>query len=356
MIMRQARLSTVRRTLSALVTLSLIVIQAPLISAQRPEEQIELGVKQVEGGDFDAAVITLDAVARALAADGRRPRELTRAYTYLAIAYLGLSQEQTAKARFLEALKIQPELRLDPREFPPKVVSFFEQVREANGPPASPSPVVSPSPAANQPAAPAPGPATAPRPARKGRSKAVPILVGVAAAAGIGVAVAAGKGNSPAPPPTTLVPPPATLSELSAAVTSPQHNGNILCTDNVIVTVTLTNRARSSVTVTGVRGESRLVSGNCSAAKPFVYPPLTSTVAAGSTATVLSTPLFSGGSGCCTSRSSCGGSCEFQDVLIVVTSAGEVNAGAVGYAVIYQNCGACASAAADGTGCPPAMK
>src|SRR5438128_5775732 len=95
-IMRQARLSTVRRTLSALVTLSLIVIQAPLISAQRPEEQIELGVKQVEGGDFDAAVITLDAVARALAADGRRPRELTRAYTYLAIAYLGLSQEQTA--------------------------------------------------------------------------------------------------------------------------------------------------------------------------------------------------------------------------------------------------------------------
>ena len=112
--MRQARLSTVRRTLSALVTLSLIVIQAPLISAQRPEEQIELGVKQVEGGDFDAAVITLDAVARALAADGRRPRELTRAYTYLAIAYLGLSQEQTAKARFLEALKIQPELRLGP--------------------------------------------------------------------------------------------------------------------------------------------------------------------------------------------------------------------------------------------------
>src|SRR5438132_1406143 len=87
----------------------------PLTSAQRPEEQIELGVKQVEGGDFDAAVITLDAVARALAADGRRPRELTRAYTYLAIAYLGLSQEQTAKARFLEALKIQPELRLDPR-------------------------------------------------------------------------------------------------------------------------------------------------------------------------------------------------------------------------------------------------
>ena len=49
--MRQARLSTVRRTLSALVTLSLIVIQAPLISAQRPEEQIELGAGRVRVGE-----------------------------------------------------------------------------------------------------------------------------------------------------------------------------------------------------------------------------------------------------------------------------------------------------------------
>jgi hypothetical protein len=48
-------------------------------------------------------VVTLDGVVRRLATSGREPKDLTRAYTYLAIAYLGLAQEQSAKARFLDA-------------------------------------------------------------------------------------------------------------------------------------------------------------------------------------------------------------------------------------------------------------
>jgi hypothetical protein len=121
------------RPLAALLALALV---APASWGAPPDPELELGVSQVEGGDFEAAVVTLDAVARRLASAGE-PKDRARAYTYLAIAYLGLAQEQAAKARFVEALKAEPGLQLDPREYPPRVVQFFEQVKaegQAGGP------------------------------------------------------------------------------------------------------------------------------------------------------------------------------------------------------------------------------
>jgi tetratricopeptide (TPR) repeat protein len=103
---------------------SSVALQAP-----PPDSELERGVLQAQRGAFDAAVITLDAVARDLAAEGGHAQELARAYVYLSIAYLGLSQRQKAKANFLEALRIDSDLELSTREYPPRILEFFEETR-----------------------------------------------------------------------------------------------------------------------------------------------------------------------------------------------------------------------------------
>src|SRR5712691_9547586 len=88
----------VKVAIAALTALCLVSSAIP--SATQERGDLEKGIRQVEGGEFEDAVITLDAAARQLATEGKRPKDLARAYTYLAIAYLELSQEQAAKAKF----------------------------------------------------------------------------------------------------------------------------------------------------------------------------------------------------------------------------------------------------------------
>lgn len=129
-----------RLTPCLVVALALV---AP-VWAGTPEDGLDLGIKQVEEGDFQAAVSTLEGVARQLAADKTKSKELARAYLYTAIAYVGLSQETAAKAKFLEAWRNDAALKLSPNEFPPRVILAFEQaVREARSVPVDPRSVTS---------------------------------------------------------------------------------------------------------------------------------------------------------------------------------------------------------------------
>jgi hypothetical protein len=168
-----------------LVLLLVIALGSPQGGAAQGNVDTDLanGVRQAQEGDFETAVVTLDGVVRRLSGQPSRAKDLARAYTYLSIAYLGLSQEQTAKAKFLEAWKADRDMSLSPREFPPRILEFFEKAREE----------------ANLPAASTPAPATTTaargaEPKKKG-SKTVPILIGAAVLGGVGVAVAAGGGG-----------------------------------------------------------------------------------------------------------------------------------------------------------------
>lgn len=332
-----------RRTL-ALCLVAGMALPQQFASAQSSPADVDLatGIRQVREGDFDTAVITLDGVVRRIAAQKGQAKDLGRAYTYLAIAYVGLAQQETAKAKFLEAWKADKSMTLSPKEFPPNIIDFFDQAKKegetkaaAEAKPPSTTPKPAPS-------------AVATTEAKKGGGgggKTALIVVGALAAAG-GIALAAKGGSSPPPPPTTLTPPAATLSDLSATVVSPQFNMNLNCTDNVFVTVMLTNRARSSVAVTGVRSDSTVTSGGCFPSPRFVYTPLTSSVGPGSTVPLLNQPIFTGGSGCCRAGSTCSGFCQFQQAFTVTTSVGELNAGAIGFGVTFKGCVVCSSSAA----------
>ncbi len=152
------------------------------------DTDLATGVRQAQEGDFENAVTTLDSVVRRLTGQPSRAKDLARAYTYLSIAYLGLSQEQTAKAKFLEAWKAEPNMELSPREFPPRVLEFFEEARREAGV-SAPAPRPTPAPAA-------PRPRATPEPEeKKGGSKTVPILIGVAVLGGVGAALAMSGGG-----------------------------------------------------------------------------------------------------------------------------------------------------------------
>jgi hypothetical protein len=167
-------------------------------AADQPATDPEVlkGISLVEDGDYDAAIVTLDQAARRLAESKKQPSELSQAYLYLGIAYVGKGHEAAAKAKFKEALGQIRDLTLSPDRFPPKVINTFEEAKEeaskaAPAQAAATAPATKPSPPAEK---------------KGGSGKILLIVGGVAAAGGIAAAAAGGGGsssNSSAPPTTT---------------------------------------------------------------------------------------------------------------------------------------------------------
>jgi hypothetical protein len=93
------------------------------------DAELERGIRLVEDGDYDAAILTLDGVARRLAAEPSRVQELSQAYLYLGVAYVAKGHEAAAKAKFREAVSRIKDLTLSPDKFPPKVIDLFEAAR-----------------------------------------------------------------------------------------------------------------------------------------------------------------------------------------------------------------------------------
>jgi len=86
-------------------------------------------VQQVQDGDFEAAVLTLDAVVRHLTSQPGSEKEAARASLYLGAAYLNLGQQTLAQFRFQQALQHDPSLDARPDEFPRKVTRAFDEAR-----------------------------------------------------------------------------------------------------------------------------------------------------------------------------------------------------------------------------------
>lgn len=93
------------------------------------DPEVAKGIRQAQDGDYDGAIVTLDAAAKRLTAAGGPATALGQAHLYLGIAYLAKGHVTTARARFRDALSRSRELVLSPDEFPPKVIEAFEEAR-----------------------------------------------------------------------------------------------------------------------------------------------------------------------------------------------------------------------------------
>ena len=110
--------------------LSLALAVPATLAAQPADREVKKGIQQVDDGEYDAAILTLDAAARRLAVASRQGPDLAQAYLYLGIAYLAKGHETTARNRFREALKQARDLNLSPAKFAPRVIEAFERARE----------------------------------------------------------------------------------------------------------------------------------------------------------------------------------------------------------------------------------
>lgn len=117
------------------------------------------------------------------------------------------------------------------------------------------------------------------------------------------------------------------------------------CREDVHAQITLTNRSASRVLLTGVVKTGSVVSGGCTTGVEFHYSPTVAQVFTNSTTIVLDQSLYTDGSGCCPTGSSCGGTCEFKQTFRVGTEVGEVPAGSFNYKVNFSNCVTCTTTA-----------
>jgi hypothetical protein len=169
-----------RQALALSLAASLSFSSLALAQPAPADADLQRGIRQVEDGDYDPAIVTLDAAARRLAGDPARARDLSQAYLYLGIAYIGKGHEAAAKAKFREAVAQIKDLTLSPDKFPPKVIDLFEAARAEARAESAPGPAAAP---------------TAPVAAKRGGGGKTILIVGGLAAVGGGVALAAGGGG-----------------------------------------------------------------------------------------------------------------------------------------------------------------
>ena len=152
----------------ALVT----VLSSPLAAMQAAarDRDVVKGIAEVDSGEYDAAILRLDAAARRLSGNNDRRADFIQACIYLGVAYLGTGHETSARSRFRDALALDRTLRLSPAQFSPRVIELFEKAREDLAAPARAA-------------------------ARGGGGKKTLVIVGLGAAAAAGAAVALGGGG-----------------------------------------------------------------------------------------------------------------------------------------------------------------
>ena len=109
-----------------------LAMAAAALAAPPPvgDAALSAGIALAREGDFQGALLKLDEAVRRLEEKGAPPVELAQGYLYLAIAYLELDQEMPAVERFRAAALRDPDLRLEPAEFSPQVIRFFDAARQ----------------------------------------------------------------------------------------------------------------------------------------------------------------------------------------------------------------------------------
>jgi hypothetical protein len=195
---------------------------SPARAAPPPVEDAALsaGIALAREGDFQGALLKLDEAVRRLETAEAPPRDLAQGYLDLGISYLELGQEMPALERFRAAVLRDPGLRLDPAEFSPQVIRFFEAARQEVAAMRAPS--------ASAP--PAPAPPAQPAASGKGNGSGRTVLLVVGGAVAV-AAVALALGDGDADTTTTTLRPPASVASpasWTSRLEAPGARGQVL--------------------------------------------------------------------------------------------------------------------------------
>jgi hypothetical protein len=104
-----------------------LLLATPTVGAAGAD--LATGIRQVDEGDYEGAVLTLGEVIRDLRSQPGKEKDQAQAHLYLGIARLALGETTAAGISFREALALDPTLRLSPTRYSPKVIAAFEEAR-----------------------------------------------------------------------------------------------------------------------------------------------------------------------------------------------------------------------------------
>ena len=121
-----------------LILLAALVLATPPLHSTPEDPELQAGIRQVNEGDYETAVITLDGVVRRLADQPARRADRVQANVHLGVAQVALGQDARGRAAFAAALRDDPSLRLSPAAFSPKVLATFDAARKEQPVPAAP--------------------------------------------------------------------------------------------------------------------------------------------------------------------------------------------------------------------------
>jgi hypothetical protein len=176
----------------------LIAVVFALLAPGAAAQELAAGIRQVDEGDLENAVVTLEAVVARLDAEKGPERERALGHLYLGMAYLGLEQSQRARSSLRNAWRFNQGTALDPKQFPPRVIALYEEVgRELEPARASAEETK--------------------RERRKRNPVVVPDVAGLAVGAGA-ASIMRGRDGSVAPPSPGPTQPPLTPAALPATV------------------------------------------------------------------------------------------------------------------------------------------
>lgn len=185
----------------------ILLVACPVLAQTPPASDPDLvkAIRLVEEGEFAEGIILLDQLVPRFLKSPSASQDLTQAYLYLGVAYLGKGHESAARARFRDALAQVKDLRLTSERFAPKVIELFEQARAEAAKPSAPARAT-----------------TAPEEGKKGGSKTLLFVGAGAVVVGAGVAVAAGGGGGGSPSASNPTPPtPAPPVEAQYTISGP---------------------------------------------------------------------------------------------------------------------------------------
>jgi tetratricopeptide (TPR) repeat protein len=94
-------------------------------AAESAEQLLQRGIEHYDNGEFEDSVRVLKQ-AEAAASD---PTLLGRIHLYLGVNYSVLAKIEEARREYAEALKNDRNLRLDPEQFKPEIVTLFLEVK-----------------------------------------------------------------------------------------------------------------------------------------------------------------------------------------------------------------------------------
>jgi len=103
-----------------------VAFPAPAWAQRDPAVDLAVGIRQIQDGDLEPAVKTLEKVIQELSAQKGREKDLARAHLYLGAAHLGLDHTDRARAEMREAWMNNKDMKVDAKEFSPRVRQLYE--------------------------------------------------------------------------------------------------------------------------------------------------------------------------------------------------------------------------------------